>query len=97
MTTIKFTEHQILIKLKANYDADKIKTPNYDFFQALSDVSDLKDPKTLAEEFNSTVASTIMLNSSQTWHFTPQELANQSSSRASNPIQALESTNCLRV
>ena len=53
MTTIKFTEDQILIKLKANYDADKIKTPNYNFFQALSDVSDLKDPKTLAEEFNS--------------------------------------------
>ena len=44
-TTIKFTEDQILIKLKANYDADKIKTPNYDFFQALSDVLDFKDPK----------------------------------------------------
>jgi len=53
MTTIKFTEDQILIKLKVNYDADKVNVPNYDFFQAMLDVSDLKDPKTLAAEFNS--------------------------------------------
>jgi len=52
-TTIKFTEDQILIKLKVNYDADKVKAPNYTFFQAMLDASDLKDPKTLAVEFNS--------------------------------------------
>jgi len=42
------------IKLKVNYDAaDKVKAPNYTFFQAMLDASDLKDPKTLAVEFNS--------------------------------------------
>ena len=52
MTTIKFTEDQILLnKLKASYlkDKDDEKT-NFDFFDALAMNSDLEIPNTLEKD-----------------------------------------------
>ena len=52
MITIKFTEDQILNKLKASYLKDKDEKTNFDFFDALAINSDLEIPNNL--KWNST-------------------------------------------